>query len=1031
MIDSMARVWRSLRLAQLPVLALSVALGCGGGSGPGPVDGATGDATTDGETDAGDGGGLCAADGDCDDGLFCNGAERCAPSDARADVRGCVLGPDPCLADQTCDEAADACQTLCDVSGDADGDGHDSIDCDGDDCDDADATRYPGNVELCDGAGHDEDCDPTTYGADADLDGHQSSACCNGADNCGSDCDDSNVNVNPDASDVCNGGIDDDCDGLADLADGVCVPCPAGHTGFDGNCTDIDECLTATTCGDGRASCTNTDGSYACGCQTGYAAPATGGTCMDVDECATTAPCGVLATGCVNTVGSYACSCMVGYGAPTTGGTCSDLDECALGTCTVNATDCVNTIGSYTCTCAAGYSAPAMGGPCADVDECAVAATCGAERASCANGAGSYACTCYTGYSAPATGGTCEDVNECELGTDDCDSDPSATCDNTPGAFTCTCPTSFAGGAAAGHGTAGCLLSDPSLSSLVPSAGALSPTFDAGTTTYSLGLPLGTTSVTLTPAVADPTRATITVDGVTLASGVTSAPITLPLGFAARPVAVTITTESGATRTYTVVVGRGSAYVKASNTSANDFFGYPVALSADGSTLVVGASQEDSNATGVGGDQTNNAAVDAGAVYVFTRSGSTWLQEAYLKASNTGAGDNFGTSVALSSDGSTLAVGASQEDSTATGIDGDQTSNAGLGSGAVYVFTRAAGVWSQQAYVKASNTGNDDSFGAAVALSADGSTLAVGASQEDSTATGIDGDQTSNAGLGSGAVYVFTRAAGVWSQQAYVKASNTGNNDSFGTAVALSADGATLAVGASQENSNATGIDGDQSNDTLSRAGAVYVFTRAAGVWSQQAYVKASNTGDDDFFGTAVALSADGATLAVGAIWERSSAVGIGGDQTDNAAARAGAVYVFTRAGTRWSQEAYVKASNTDAYDVFGYSFALSADGSMLAVGAYGEGSNATGVGGDQTANTLARAGAVYVFTRAASVWSQRDYVKASNTGRYDQFGTSVALSSDGSTLAVGASQEDSNATGVGGDQSNNSASSSGAVYVF
>ena len=144
-----------------------------------------------------------------------------------------------------------------------------------------------------------------------------------------------------------------------------------------------------------------------------------------------------------------------------------------------------------------------------------------------------------------------------------------------------------------------------------------SPAFAAGRTTYTLALPPGATSVTLTPSVAYPTRASITVDGAALASGAASVLITLGFGFAPRPVAVTVTTESGAMRTYTVVVGRGSAYLKASNTGASDRFGYAVALSADGSTLAVGAYGEDSNAMGAGGDQANDSATDAGAVYVY------------------------------------------------------------------------------------------------------------------------------------------------------------------------------------------------------------------------------------------------------------------------------------------------------------------------------------------------------------------------------------------------------------------------------
>jgi cysteine-rich repeat protein len=472
-------------------------------------------------------------------------------------------------------------------------------------------------------------------------------------------------------------------------------------------------------------------------------------------------------------------------------------------------------------------------------------------------------------------------------------------------------------------------------------------------------------------------------------------------------------------------------YIKASNTGVSDLFGFNVALSADGSTLAVGAYNESSAATGINGNQVDNSAGASGAVYVFTRSGATWVQQAYIKASNTGAVDQFGFRLALSADGSTLAVGAFREDSAVVGINGNQADNSAQESGAVYVFTRSGTTWSQQAYVKASNTNASDLFGASVALSADGSTLAVGARLEDSAAAGIDGNQLDNSLPDSGAVYVFTRSGTTWSQQAYVKASNPGSGDELGFYVALSNDGATLAVGAYNEDSAATGINGNQLDNSSPSSGAVYVFTRSGATWSQQAYVKASNTGVSDRFGIGVALSGDGSILAVGADLEDSAAVGVNGSQLDNSATDSGAVYVFARSGTTWSQQAYVKASNTGASDFFGYSVALSGDGSILAVGAYGEASTATGIGGNQFDNSAPYAGAAYVLARSGTTWSQQAYVKASNTNGSDFFSTGIGLSVDGSTMAVGAYQEASAATGVGGDQANNSAPGSGAVYVF
>jgi hypothetical protein len=180
-----------------------------------------------------------------------------------------------------------------------------------------------------------------------------------------------------------------------------------------------------------------------------------------------------------------------------------------------------------------------------------------------------------------------------------------------------------------------------------------------------------------------------------------------------------------------------------------------------------------------------------------------------------------------------------------------------------------------------------------VALSSDGDTLAVGARWECSPAVGIGGDQYSELASESGAVYVFTRSGGAWRQQAYVKASNTGAGDDFGAALALSSDGNTLAVGASDEASAAEGIDGEQGDDSAPQAGAVYVFSRSGDAWSQRAYAKATNAGAGDDFGDAVAVSGDGDTLAVGAICESSAAAGVGGDPLNDMASRSGAVYLF------------------------------------------------------------------------------------------------------------------------------------------
>ncbi|HEY5624590.1 MAG TPA: FG-GAP repeat protein, partial [Gammaproteobacteria bacterium] len=231
-------------------------------------------------------------------------------------------------------------------------------------------------------------------------------------------------------------------------------------------------------------------------------------------------------------------------------------------------------------------------------------------------------------------------------------------------------------------------------------------------------------------------------------------------------------------------------YVKASNTGVDDQFGggsviigISASISADGDRIAVSSLFEDSAATGINGDESNNSALDSGAVYIFSRGENGWAQEAYVKASNTESSDQFGHAVSLSGDGNTLAVGANLEASNATGINGDQSDNSAFGAGAAYVYTREGNGWQQQAYVKASNTDASDVFGYQLALSFDGNTLAVSAQGEDSASSGVNFDEANNDAGGAGAAYVFTRSGGVWSQQAYLKALYPEENDLFGTSI--------------------------------------------------------------------------------------------------------------------------------------------------------------------------------------------------------------------------------------------------------
>jgi hypothetical protein len=388
---------------------------------------------------------------------------------------------------------------------------------------------------------------------------------------------------------------------------------------------------------------------------------------------------------------------------------------------------------------------------------------------------------------------------------------------------------------------------------------------------------------------------------------------------------IQVTAEDGSTtRSYYVTVTRQSlqalaqrAKLTASDSEADDFFGFSLSLSGD--SLAVGAYRDDEQGT------------NSGSVYLFTRVGGVWTQQAKLTAADGAGYDYYGYSLSLSGD--SLAVGAYADD--------DQ----GSSSGSVYVYTRTGGVWTQQAKLTASDGESDDWFGYSLSLSGD--SLAVGAFGDD--------DQ----GSGSGSAYVFTRSGGAWTQQAKLTALDGALGDEFGYSLTLSGD--SLAVGAYYGD----GVAAD--------TGSVYLYTRTGGIWTQQAKLIAADGLSGDYFGSGIALSGD------------SLAVGAHGD--DDQGTDSGSVYLFTRSGETWTQQAKLSASDGANSDYFGTGLALFGD--SLAVGAYGD--------DDQGSNS----GSVYVFTRSSGVWTQQTKLTASAGATDDHFGLSLALSE--ASLAVGA----------------------------
>jgi hypothetical protein len=395
-------------------------------------------------------------------------------------------------------------------------------------------------------------------------------------------------------------------------------------------------------------------------------------------------------------------------------------------------------------------------------------------------------------------------------------------------------------------------------------------------------------------------------------------------------------------------------------------FGTYLALSADGNTALIAGPNDNGN---------------VGAAWVFTRSGSTWTQQGpKLTGSGETGAAQFGSYVALSSDGNTALIGG-QYDNTNVG--------------AAWVFTRSGGVWTQQGAKlvgnctsSCTNEGTGESgegeFGFSVALSEDGNTALIGAPTDNTKA---------------GAAWVFTRSGGVWTQQGAKLTAKSGEEIGegwFGTSVALSGDGNTALISGAFDSGS---------------FGAAWVFTRSGGVWTQQGPKLVGNctsscanegTGEsgEGLFGNYVALSGDGNTALISGAFDHN---------------KVGAAWVFTRTGGAWTQQGAKLVGNCTSSCAnegtgesgegqFGVSVALSSDGNTALIGGNGDSSFH---------------GAAWVFTRSSGAWTQQGekLTPSDSSGLNPNFGDGVGLSSDGSTALIGGGGDNApegQATGVG-----------------
>ena len=339
----------------------------------------------------------------------------------------------------------------------------------------------------------------------------------------------------------------------------------------------------------------------------------------------------------------------------------------------------------------------------------------------------------------------------------------------------------------------------------------------------------------------------------------------------------------------------------------------------------------------------------------------------------------FGDALALSADGKTLVVGASLESMV-----GESGAQPFFSSGAAHVFGRMGDSWVRQAHFIAPSVGDEDSFGNAIALSADGALLAVAAMGDDSAASGVDGNADDNSVESTGAVYLFRRdSPEQWTQIAYLKAADPAEKDYFGSAVDLDASGQIVAVGAWGQDGRA--VD----------AGAVFVFrSDSEGRWTQQAVLKAPNPRRGDAFGYALALSADGRVLTVGAPQTQVS---------NRADASTGVAYVFSStAAGQWELSGELRAAEANVGDAFGVEVAIDAGGGLIAVAA-------------QRQSIDEPRDAVYLFGRGPDAgWSTITQFSAP-TGREGGFGTSLDFDAKGETLIVGAPHDGATAPDAGG----------------
>ena len=432
----------------------------------------------------------------------------------------------------------------------------------------------------------------------------------------------------------------------------------------------------------------------------------------------------------------------------------------------------------------------------------------------------------------------------------------------------------------------------------------------------------------------------------------------------------------------------GGTKIVASDREANDGLGHSIAMSGDGTKVIVGAPYEDHDK--VGGNYINGA----GSAYIYTYDGTNWdAGEKIVAPDRAVGGDYFGWSVGINSDGTKVIVGVYRNDP------GQPVVN---NAGSAYIYAYDGTNWDSGYKLVAPDKEADDRFGYSVAMSGgtsgDQLRVIVGASHEDHDKVG--GNYISTAG----AAYIYTYDGTNWDTGEKIVASDRASQNYFGFRVAISLDGTKVIVGAYRN---------DPGQPVVGDAGSAYIYAYDGTNWDAGEKIVAPDKQGSDEFGYSVAMNGDGTKVIVGARYEAHDKVG--GDQKT----RAGSAYIYTYDGTNWDTGEKIVASNRDVNDYFGWSVGMNSDGTKVIVGAIGEDLSATSF----------NHGSAYIYAYDGTNWDAGTKIVAPDREVNDNFGWSVAMSGgtsgDGTKVIVGSPYEDHDKAG------GNTLNSAGSAYIF